>query len=811
MSPGRKLIFGISIVCLFALFAMSIFSACDNRKSINPQVSGTQNLTMSLSPRSLVVHSETTPDTIEIDVRVRNTEGVGIDSIAVDLTRQPEIGTIVAPELTSNGGHINALFITDPGADQEEMVVFTATSGTDSEIDTLSMAYAFPTVSMSILPPELIVHSLNKSDTIYLEVRVRDADGNGIDSVEVTMSRQPELGTIIVDEVTTEGGLASGYYITDPGISSDTAIYISATAGNMVDLDTLNILVSLQGEIDTMNISLGKTSLLADGADNTTIYVSVIDTTGVPISDGTKVTIKKYGALYGGQLDSSTTQTENGLATFVLTAPSIIDSSVIIEVETILAYATSESGAVKEALATITYLPGNPVVLDITSNPVDMVAGSGTYQTISCTVYDANGNFVRNGTQIRYQNQLASSDITALTTTENGAAEAVYTVGTEAGFDEIRAFYNKPGSTDTLWSDAVSVHIASSFPTNIALTTTNPEIEVGGNATIVKATMQDENGNPLSEGYEIRFEITAAPSMIVHPNSPSFRYVPTVDSVCLETTEMTNVNGVASVTMFSGNRAGTVRIKATSVDDENIFKEKPLITIQSGPPYIIDIYQSNIAEAVEEAIVTGITAAIWDSFTNPVEPKTAVWFGLIPDSIGYIYGFAYTGGYQDEEDTTIIIGIPGQASTWMSYGCTHTFDTVRVVANAGELYDTSGAIVLALYDGEISLDANPGVLYVALDQTECSDITALLQDGLGCPIHNGVILFSASGCGYIDGQSIDTTDSDGYAYTEFCIDYNQIPEREPPLPPACDGRVIAKLRGYSDVEAEVIIFCTVDD
>ncbi len=288
--------------------------------------------------------------------------------------------------------------------------------------------------------------------------------------------------------------------------------------------------------------------------------------------------------------------------------------------------------------------------------------------------------------------------------------------------------------------------------------------------------------------------------------SPSFEYVPCDDSVLLVTYDVTDVNGRASVAIFSGTKAGTVRIKATSVDNINIFKEKPIITIESGPPATIEIYPSNIASQEGEALITGITAAVWDQYTNPVEPLTAVHFEIIPDTVAYIGGAAYTGGWVDEA-TGDTIGVRGLAHTSMTYGCYHTFDSVRVVASSGELEDTSGVIVLALYEGQIALGAQPSTIYVDEGMFETASITAQLLDGLGCPIHNGIIDFSVRVCGEISGPYVDTTDSDGYAYTEFKIYHDQIPAQPPPAPPSCEAKIVAILRGYPEVQSEWDIFC----
>jgi len=813
MTGGKKLVLSIGLMGLVVLISLAVFSACDNRKAVNPKLDVNQTVQLNLSPSRLIIRTMDKPDTVRLDLRVRDADGNGIDSVEVIINRVPAVGTIVPPQMTYSGGYTTALFVTDPGGLEDSIITFIATSGTAADTSDLIIGVSLATITMTLLPANLVVHSLNKPDTVLIDIRVRDANGTGIDSVDVELSRSPEIGTIVPPQPTMSGGYTSALYITDPGIEEDLQVTLTASTGSAIDTDILNVLVSLQGEIESMNISLGTHTLVANGEDNTVIYVAVLDTTGVPIDDGTLINMSNYGAGVTGTLDSSIVHTNNGIAIFTLTAPAIIDTSAVTDVDTLRAWGVSISGNIVFAYSSITYIPDAPNLLEIVTVPSVMVAGSGQYQEIDVRVTDAHGSYVRDGTQVRFSNLLTTSDITTLTTTLSGYATGIYTVGTQAGLDIIKAFITIPGSIDTLESNSVPINIASSVPTNIKITTDNATIPVGGNPTLIYATMQDENGNPLSDGYEIIFRITSAPGFpVISPQAPSFKYVASNDSACFEANKFTNVNGVASITMFSGTKAGTVRIKVISVDNNSIFKEKPLLTIQSGPPAVISILPSNEAGVDGEAIATGISAAVWDQYTNPVEPLTAVHFEVVPDTIAYIDGAAYTGGWIDTT-TGEVIGTIGLASTIMRYSCLHTFDTVRVYAQSGDMDDISGPIVLAIYEGEIAVDVQPGVIYLSPthpDSVDYADIEAQLLDGLGCPIHNGVINFTVEECGQISGPYTDTTDNQGFAYTTFRITYRQlIPD--PDRPPHCTAKIKARLRGYPTIEGAVDCFCNANN
>ena len=406
-------------------------------------------------------------------------------------------------------------------------------------------------ISMSLTPSILVVHSLNQPDTVDIYIRVRDEQGSGIDSVQVEVSRSPEVGTIVPPTPTEQGGYTLAQYITDPGTSEETMIILTAKAGSAEETDTLRIMVSLQGEIDHMNISLDKYTLTANGDDSATIYVSVIDTTGVPIADGTPIFIANYGSSTPGNLDPTFVDTEDGIAEFHLRSPIFIDSTVA--VDSLVAWGISMSGDTSYAHAAVTYQPAAASNLEFLNVGDTLVAGSGRMDTLYVKATDDNGNLAIDGTQVQFRNQLSTSSISNLVFTVNGIATAFYVVGTEAGTDYLQAFMVTPGSTDTLFSNAVPLVVRSSLPTNIRLSTDDQTIEVGGIATQVYATLRDENGNNLSDGFSIKFEITSAPEND-SAGSVSFNYVPTDDSVQHVAYDTTDVNGRASVALFSGTR-----------------------------------------------------------------------------------------------------------------------------------------------------------------------------------------------------------------------------------------------------------------
>jgi hypothetical protein len=815
MKALKKLAVVLPAIAMVLLLAMVLNTACDNRKAVDATKAGSSkvsNIAVSFDPEEVIVNKPNVSSTIGISIQVSDQQGRGIDSLknSISISAIPNVGIIGEIETTSTIGLYASTYHTAPGFTGH--VNFVLTVAGKAVQDSIQVIYqpvgVASEISMNITPSPLVVHSPYKSDTALIDLWIRDENGAGLDSIVVVVNRTPNLGTIIQGDMTVNG-YTQAMYITDPG--SPTSVFIRATAGGASILDTLTVFAQFGGEIGQMSVVLQKQNLVAGGVDSTSILVSVMDTTNSPISDNTTIFLSATGSTpHHGVISPSSAPTTGGVAKFTITSPATLDSALVVELDSLRAWGISISGETSYASSYVYYIPGSPASLTILTAPTPMVAGSGTAQAIPTRVLDANGNSVINGTQVQFKKVLPLSSITSLTITNHGIATGIYTVGTASGIDEIKAFIPRPSSNDTLWSGPVPLIVRSSMASNITLVASTPTIQIGGIATQIIATLKDENGNALSDGYPVRFEITSSPS-IHGPAGPSFLHVPTADTITLTVVDSTDVNGKASVALFSGTKAGTVTIKATSEDNVNVFKEKTAVVITSGPPARVFISPISNAAPVGEVIVGGVTAMVIDSFTNPVEYNTAVHFEVVPDSIAMIAGDAYTGGYIFDPDSGTVesVGVPGLAFTEITYMCNNTFDTVRIAAQSGPLVDTSSALILAIYvtGARCAVTANPGALFLPTTTAwDSSAISCQLLDGIGCPIHNGIIIFSAQEAGLISGQSVDTTNDNGWAYVKFKIRGDMIPQVQPD-PPMVAAKVQAVLQGYPNIKGEATITC----
>jgi len=508
------------------------------------------------------------------------------------------------------------------------------------------------------------------------------------------------------------------------------------------------------------------------------------------------------------QLTSETVTNSNGRASVILYSGTETGNVTIKA-----AYLENEDVFIEESLITIIPKPAARITLSSDDN---VIPHGGASTIVYAAIEDNNGDPAGEGFTIRLEitdgpfTNNEESPSFEYQSTEDSALCLIDLVADQGGMVSAELFSGSvPGivhikailSADTaIFTQAPLVEISSDNTYYIIISAADSTIEVGANTTSIYATLLDWRGFPANEGFGIKLEIVGS----FHSNV-IFILPGDDDSILVDTTD---INGQVSGELRSGNRAGPAVVRATALFDNLIYAEEPIVRILAGPPYHIDIFPSNAPEVDGEAIITGIAAAVWDQFTNPVEPLTRVDFELLPDTFGYIESPAYTGGWIDPE-TGDTVGVRGITETWIAYSCYHTFDAVRIIASCDAITDTSAAIILGIYDAQLSLSAQPESLIIqSPDTIAFADLEAHLLDGLGCPIHNAVINFTTEVCGEISGSFSDTTDDQGYAYTEFMIRADELPEN-PPEPPQCTAIIKARLRGYPDIESEYQLYCAI--
>jgi len=648
------------------------------------------------------------------------------------------------------------------------------------------------------------------SDSTVIRAILLDTYGHGIQGDTIRFRNQPFDGSLIGTATTNQNGIAETSYHPFPDHVGTTRVFAEYKLNTIHQaIDTVEIEILPLRAIGYITASLQQQSVTANGIDSTQIYITVQDSTGGLIADGTTIFLEHTGT---GFLSPTQTSTNDGQALSVLRAPANIVGSP--NIDSVFIWGNANDSTVVADTVVVTYIPDavNELEFIRPESTITLIAGSGATDTVQVYAIDANGNPVANGTQIRFKNEIATSTLTPTSApTQNGIATSIYLVGSETGDDNIRAYVPDPSNpNDTIWTvQPVVYRCLSSEATILRLSASEPSIEVGGESCQIIATLEDAFGNPLSEGYTVAFRIVVANGTMNTPEWPSFR---TVSGVYHDTIS-TNINGQAVTQIYSGSVSGPVSIRACTVSDTlNICDEKSLITISSGPPYTVIVHPNVKAEATnpqspERYVQVG--AEVMDIYANPVEYGTAVYFTLIPNDIANIEGNSTTGTPRPYHPDSV----DGWAFSRILFGCYASNDILQVVAlSAGDsvsVGDTSQAFLLPIYDPYIAMGADPGNLWCVSNScsvSDTADITALLKDGGDCPVEDGLIIFTALVAGTIIGPTSVYTDSTGIARTVYRIRGCEIPT-PPDGVPQIETGVRATLFGYPDVEEEVSIIC----
>jgi len=192
------------------------------------------------------------------------------------------------------------------------------------------------------------------------------------------------------------------------------------------------------------------------GGNNSTIRVRVLDCTDrYPVTDGTVVTFTLASGL--GTLSPFTTTTTNGWAYSTLTSPDDTGSALV-----------RVNAGEREATLLVVYIPGPAFDVVVMPSPLSIAANGVSTSTIVAGVRDQYGNFVADGTRVRFSTTLglfvtgpSSTAPEYNTSTLGGSARAILIssnapgvarVGAEAGGKRGEAFvdfYYVPPPTPT--------------------------------------------------------------------------------------------------------------------------------------------------------------------------------------------------------------------------------------------------------------------------------------------------------------------------------------------------------------------------
>jgi hypothetical protein len=408
-----------------------------------------------------------------------------------------------------------------------------------------------------------------------------------------------------------------------------------------------------------------------------------------------------------------------------------------------------------------------PYNMIINSNAEVIQLDNGiTQATITCRLLNSMGNPIING-QIAYQCSRGYIESTGLTDS-TGIDSVIFTdLGdpNDVGTSTIQAAFIHPGFASDVISDSLQVYIEDpsfqqcAFMELPASVPGNIVVRDGGGleATSIIAEVYDDNG-----------------TLINTPTPVVFKMIPMVGDAYLEIPGQTiatsyTVNGVATVSINSGDTPGPVRIEATcdcNQDGDPLTVIDVPVIISSGSPFHIEAeYDPNSTEAIGGGFYkTEIAAIVSDIWHNPVEDSTYVYWSidpLPPDTIidAFVEGVSFTnntginGGpqngvaYSHIVYSTDAIGEIGRVRA-LTWGGDSTLNATVGDSVYSYINEDEGDASLFFLPGEVTLMSNIAYHDFTLPlPTEYVDveIAALVIDYYGNPVSDAPVGFGGIG------------------------------------------------------------------
>ena len=343
--------------------------------------------------------------------------------------------------------------------------------------------------------------------------------------------------------------------------------------------------------IDTTNVSgIAATVFTSTTSGTATITVSLSGSTltsGLTLTQTTGITISDEELEGTGNIDMTVSPS-------LLIADGEDTSHITITVR-------DASGAVA---------PDSTPVFITAGEKFDDIDGNGYFtESVDSVIYDANAN--------GRWDAIGFISSVVYTSGGNGIATVDFISGFDAKTVYIKATVNNNGISGNVESSIQlnpNATISSIFLISDSLSLSVKQTG-GVESGIIRAHCYDYNADPVPEGLAVSFFIISGPNGDEHLGNVGWG--PFVAK--------TNSQGVATATLHSGTISGTVRIRAAS---DTVLSNASQVLISAGPPYSIQVgsqyCNSPSWEKVGWEVI--ITAVVSDTFSNPVNDSTVVYF-----------------------------------------------------------------------------------------------------------------------------------------------------------------------------------------
>ena len=549
---------------------------------------------------------------------------------------------------------------------------------TDTLIDTTTVTYTpGPPAGIDIsVSPE----TLYANDTVTAQVRIVVVDlyGNPVEPGQ-SISISTDNGTIFPTTAYTGDTVVCTYY---PGSVAGRAT-INVTCGSIVNSAVIELLTPT---IAYLVVFSDSSTLVADGSSTSEIHIIAQDALGHPVADNTPV----YLTTTAGLVFPGIAYTSGGEAVVNLRSGTVAPETAMVVV----------SAGVEAETVYVPFIAGPPAMINIVPNSTSLFADGEDTTTVRAYITDAHGNWVSEGTNVRFSTSLGTIDSLTLTTAvaeTTGFASARFRAGIIPGSALITATSG----------DAIAQTIINLIPTdvgNIYLTVDPNELTADSRSTAdVSGRVTNTLGNPITDGTPVNLEIHCSDTLGCEGFGEIVPITVHTDS------------GNFDAEFTAGTRVGRVWVIA-SVDTVS---DSAFIDLIPGEPdsIALDIVPNTIpADSFSSATVT---ASLYDRFGNPV-------------GSGVTVNFSTTLGSLDPTSTTT--NSSGRATTYLTSGRTSGIALVHATSGSASGEDTVVFTQTGAHLVVVTIDP----AQIVADGINSATVSAQVSDSLGNPVSDGM-------------------------------------------------------------------------
>ncbi len=349
------------------------------------------------------------------------------------------------------------------------------------------------------------------------------------------------------------------------------------------------------------------------------VQATVVDGNGTRVIDGTVVNFSASPSTVSISQSGTTT---SGIASVPFVPASVGDTTLT---------ATTTNGVTESILFEQAGPPAS-ITLATSVDAGEILPQNGV-AALTVTVLDSTGQPVIDGTSVSFiATEGSVNPSTALTI--NGAATATYLAGTASGVVEITATV-ETGSGPI--SEVQNIEVETGIAASVLVESVQPStIGIKGSGkedtALITYRILDSFGNPALDGIEVNFEIVTT----------------TGGGEGLTATSAKTAGGKVSVSLRSGTAAGTVAVKASTVDESDpanpiAISTVALVSMVSNRPdsdrITIGAEKLNLAGGVTLGLQSMIHAYLGDHAGNVPPDGTPVSFYTECGTIGQSTGF----------------------------------------------------------------------------------------------------------------------------------------------------------------------------